>query len=673
MKHLPQFNSVCMEEMSSNDDEDRSLDKTESNNTISSCCCGCAEQFVKLINLCISTAYSNRFLQEITGKDVSMQHVSDLLGSISVALHFLASELSAHILNVEPHLNHFKIFDPKYPSWKGDPTKFVLEGNKVVVVAIEHFLSLLKVHDHTTERSLLKKLIRNTKLIFLWDELEKLLLAEIELDSDSQRGESEKKIKNEDQSTSTRSVESRNNPQDQRLQNNVKTEPLNLSEEENKPVLPSQASNQIQESFKKRSQIKDSANQTSEEDILRNLNFSFMNDPDEFFDPKVTSSARKEPEVETEDYPPREDKNISVEEEHIKESNSEDSSSSQDSYIGDKASLMENDKESKEDVREELTDNSIEYNVDKRTVSGKDFEGSVFFLVFDVPIQSNTLTITDSEVEAFLRAAHWIFAYGGTVKVPKKYLDYKFLKDLTQYNKLSAWNGAPWELPDEIDLIISVGGSGNFDNSSLEFGKEIPPVIKFDVKEEEDPEDNPLEPWELKRRISERTMELRRMRLGLRLETLGELTILRTAMNEVTLMKMIPPNPLRVRVDVDNVLLDEFEADGLVIASPTGSNRISKRFGGPLVSPGLECIIITPVAIRRMTPFIVSPRSRITVTLPEVSHSAYSASASVEFDGNYVGTLDKDGRLEVRAADFFLEELVDKNDSEIKMLSSMKH
>ena len=123
--------------MSSNDEEDTSVDKTKSNKNISSCCCGCAEQFVKLINLCISTAYSNRFLQEITGKDKSMQHVSDLLGSISVALHFLAAELSAHILNVEPHLNHFKIFDPKYPSWKGDPTKFVLEGNKVVVVAIE--------------------------------------------------------------------------------------------------------------------------------------------------------------------------------------------------------------------------------------------------------------------------------------------------------------------------------------------------------------------------------------------------------------------------------------------------------------------------------------------------------------------------------------------------------
>ena len=156
------------------------------------------------------------------------------------------------------------------------------------------------------------------------------------------------------------------------------------------------------------------------------------------------------------------------------------------------------------------------------------------------------------------------------------------------------------------------------------------------------------------------------MLLGLRLEPLGEVTVTDTERNDVTLETISPPNTLRV--EVDQVLLDEFEADGLIIASPTGSNRFTKKFGGPLVSPGLECIIITPVAMRRMTPFIVSPRSQITVSLKEGSNSAY-----VEFDGNYVGTLDKDGRLGVRAADFFLEELVDKKDSEIKMLSSMKN
>ena len=304
MINLSQFESVCLTEMSSS--EDTSMDRIESNNNISSCCCGCAEQFVKLINLCISTAYSNRFLQEITGKDesISMQHVSDLLGSISVALHFLAAELSDHILNVEPHLNHFKIFDPKYPSWKGDPTKFVLEGNKVLVVAIERFMTLMKIHDHHVERSLVKKLIRGTKLIFLWDELEKLLLTEIEKDSvvlsgnrseNEENSESEEKLKIVDASTRTGTVQSKSS-RDESLENNIKTEPFNHSKEVqedrqnkegNSEVVASQASKQIQETFKERNQIKDSANQASEEDILKDLNFSFMRESDESFEPKI--------------------------------------------------------------------------------------------------------------------------------------------------------------------------------------------------------------------------------------------------------------------------------------------------------------------------------------------------------------------------------------------------
>ena len=665
---------------------DNSFDKKTKN--ISFCCCGCAEQFVKLINLCISTAYSNRFLQEITGKDESMRHVSDLLGSISKALHILGAEMSEHILNEEPHLNHFKIFDPKYPSWKGDPAKFVLEGNKVVVVAIEHFLLLMKVHDHHVERNLLKKLIRRTKLIFLWDELEKLLMTEIEKDSvlqnDSQRVlhkvESEEEIKNEDQSTRAMGEDLSIEGED-RLPVKIKAEPSNLSEEpenakdkkftstseeETKPTIPFEASQNIQETFKDRAQIKDWASQVSEDDILRELDVS-----DGSFDPKVTSSTVKETEVEKgkPKHSPSSLENISLMGERVKESDFEESlpltegdgKESEDSLSKDKISLNVG--------PEELSDseNYVEKNVDKMTNFGGDLMDSVFFLVFDVPIQSNTRTVTDAEVELFNQAANWLLAHGAIVRVPKNYLGSKFLKNLRDDDKMAVWNGVPWEMPEEIDFIISVGDSGNFDHSSLEFGKEIPPVIKLDTKENQHV-DNPMDPLELKRKIFEKRMELRRMRLGLSLQTLGELTILRTAMNEVTLMKFHPQNSLKLRVVVDNFLLDELEAEGLVIASPTGSNRYNKKFGGPLVSPGLECIIITPMTKRRRSPFIVSPRSRVTVSLTEDSPSV-----CVEFDGNYVGTLDKDGRLQVRAADFWLEEIIDKNDSEIRMLKSMKN
>ena len=97
---------------------------------LSSCCCGCAEEYVILVNLFISTGYSNRFLKEIIEKDRSLKKVSDILGSLSASLHAIAADLSLHIIKKDCHINHFKVFDPKCPKWTSENrVAFIMEGN----------------------------------------------------------------------------------------------------------------------------------------------------------------------------------------------------------------------------------------------------------------------------------------------------------------------------------------------------------------------------------------------------------------------------------------------------------------------------------------------------------------------------------------------------------------
>lgn len=71
--------------------------------------------------------------------------------------------------------------------------------------------------------------------------------------------------------------------------------------------------------------------------------------------------------------------------------------------------------------------------------------------------------------------------------------------------------------------------------------------------------------------------------------------------------------PLRISVDED--LIAEYAADGVVIASPTGSTAYSLSAGGPVVVPTLETILVTPVSPHTLAirPVVVSASSRITV------------------------------------------------------------
>ena len=155
------------------------------------------------------------------------------------------------------------------------------------------------------------------------------------------------------------------------------------------------------------------------------------------------------------------------------------------------------------------------------------------------------------------------------------------------------------------------------------------------------------------------------MRLDLRLSTIGDLSIIRTAMNEVALVKT-SAHKSGLRIEVNGVVLAEFYSDGVIISTPTGSNLYSRAAGGPLVSPGQECIIITPLVARDMPPMVVAANAQIVVTILDNSGRFY-----VEFDGRYIGKLTSESRLCVAAADFGLEEIVTSDFNEIEYLNSM--
>lgn len=85
-------------------------------------------------------------------------------------------------------------------------------------------------------------------------------------------------------------------------------------------------------------------------------------------------------------------------------------------------------------------------------------------------------------------------------------------------------------------------------------------------------------------------------------------------LNDFTIMKKDSATMITVHAYVDGEFLNSYWADGLIIATPTGSTGYSLSCGGPLISPRSNNFVITPISAHNLTvrPIIVSDSSEIT-------------------------------------------------------------
>jgi len=87
----------------------------------------------------------------------------------------------------------------------------------------------------------------------------------------------------------------------------------------------------------------------------------------------------------------------------------------------------------------------------------------------------------------------------------------------------------------------------------------------------------------------------RRMMLNVELHRNGKRIRRYQALNEVAVSQATLSRLIVLKTKVDHLKLANFKADGLLVATPTGSTAYSLSAGGPIVHPSLSAIILTPV------------------------------------------------------------------------------
>jgi len=123
------------------------------------------------------------------------------------------------------------------------------------------------------------------------------------------------------------------------------------------------------------------------------------------------------------------------------------------------------------------------------------------------------------------------------------------------------------------------------------------------------------------------------------------------ALNDLTIMKKDSSSMITVHVHVDGELLNSYWADGIVVATPTGSTGYSLSCGGPLVYPKSDSFVITPVSPHNLTarPIVISNNSEISFSI-----EGRSKKFLISLDSRYE-TVGGDVQLRVRKEKFTIK------------------
>ncbi|HNX50395.1 MAG TPA: NAD(+)/NADH kinase [Thermoanaerobaculaceae bacterium] len=146
-----------------------------------------------------------------------------------------------------------------------------------------------------------------------------------------------------------------------------------------------------------------------------------------------------------------------------------------------------------------------------------------------------------------------------------------------------------------VDVVVVVGGDGTFLSAARGCPASTPVAginmgtLGFLTEHPSDRVDAFLEDL-----LGGRVVAERRDRLQVSVESASDLSSF-LVLNDVVINKAVLARMITINVEVAGEPLTRYRADGLILATPTGSTAYNLSAGGPIVHPGLAALLITPI------------------------------------------------------------------------------
>lgn len=123
------------------------------------------------------------------------------------------------------------------------------------------------------------------------------------------------------------------------------------------------------------------------------------------------------------------------------------------------------------------------------------------------------------------------------------------------------------------------------------------------------------------------------------------------ALNDIVISRCGSLQILNVRIHVNGLFLNNYCADGVIVATPTGSTGYNLSAGGPIVEPSANLLLLTPICPHTLNTrsIVFSPEDEISVEIP-VGKDGGEQVVEANFDGSNKVTMRTGDRLVIRRA-----------------------
>lgn len=209
-------------------------------------------------------------------------------------------------------------------------------------------------------------------------------------------------------------------------------------------------------------------------------------------------------------------------------------------------------------------------------------------------------------------------------------IDRPLYEFITEGQQLDMKVNGVFEGPDfDADFAISMGGDGTLLKTASRVSSKNTPIIGVNIGRLGFLANvNPSEIETAMAAIYEGRYDMREHTL-IKIETDGGDKIEGSpyALNDIAVLKRDHASMISIRLNVNDEYLMTYQADGLIVTTPTGSTAYSLSNGGPIITPGTNTLCLTAVAPHSLNvrPIVIPDTSVITLKVESRSHSFLAA------------------------------------------------